>query len=99
MRRSDNGEPRFWRGFLFAAIALLGLVACNRPANDSDLLVIEGEAQGTTFSIKYIDTLQRDLSPQVDSILKAIDGSMSLWVDTSTVVRFNAADTFFTSTD
>lgn len=95
LRKSDNGKPRSLRGFLFAAIVLIG---CG-GGKESDLFTLEGEAQGTTFSIKYIDTLQRDLSPQVDSILKMIDGSMSLWVDTSTVVGFNAADTFFTSTD
>ena len=57
-------------------------------------MTLKGETQGTTFTIKYIDSLQRDLSHEVDSLFTVIDGSLSLWVDGSTVSRFNQADTF-----
>lgn len=57
-------------------------------------MTLKGETQGTTFTIKYLDTLQRDLSGSVDSLFTVIDNSLSLWVDNSTVSRFNQADTF-----
>jgi FAD:protein FMN transferase len=81
------------RGFLLVLAAAVLLAACGRRETSS-LMTLKGEAQGTTFTIKYLDTLQRDLSRPVDSLLKVIDQSLSLWVDGSTVSRFNAADTF-----
>jgi FAD:protein FMN transferase len=62
-------------------------------------MIIQGEAQGTTFTVKYLDTIQRDLSREVDSLLNVMDRSLSLWDDASTVSRFNAAERTFTSDD
>lgn len=84
------------RGFLFLLATAL-LVACTGPK--SELVTLTGEAQGTTFTIKYLDSLQRDLSVAVDSTLKAIDRSLSLWVEGSTVNAFNAAGAEYTSDD
>jgi FAD:protein FMN transferase len=78
--------------FLLSGLLLAGCDRTDQP--DDDLMTLKGPAQGTTFTIKYIDTLQRDLSRSVDSLLKVIDRSLSLWDDNSTVTRFNAADTF-----
>lgn len=75
-----HGTGRF---FLFLALATL-LVACNKPKPT----IIEGQAQGTFFTISYYD--QRDLRPQVDSLLHAFDLSASLWVDSSLLRRVNA---------
>lgn len=44
---------------------------------------IDGEAQGTYYSIIYYDTLQRDLKPSIDSLLDDFDQTASLWVDSS----------------
>jgi len=75
------------------AIAAMLLPACGGPKGD--LVTLTGEAQGTTFAIKYRDAAQRDLSAPVDSLLRAIDQSLSLWVEGSTVDAFNdAADGF-----
>ncbi len=84
---------------LFFALIPIFLLACGNTKSDDDhLITLKGEAQGTTFTIKYIDTLDRDLGPKVDSLLRAVDASLSLWVDNSTVARFNAAtDTFITA--
>lgn len=95
--RSDNGRPRFVRGFLFTSIIAVGVVGCGKPK--SELVVLQGKAQGSTFTIKYIDTLQRDLSGPVDSLFRVIDRSLSLWDSASTVTAFNAAADTFVSDD
>lgn len=75
----------------------LGLLGCGGAK--SDLVVLKGEAQGSTFTIKYIDSLQRDLSGPVDSLFRVIDRSLSLWDSSSTVTAFNAAGDTFVSDD
>jgi thiamine biosynthesis lipoprotein len=55
----------------------------------SPYLTIDGKAQGTTFHIVYSDSLQRDFLFQIDSLLKLIDSSMSLWDSSSVISRIN----------
>jgi len=74
------------------------LVRCGEnqePVNtkDKDLLPdffqITGYAQGTTYSIVYQDSLKRDLSSSIDSLLKDYDSHLSTYVDTSLISQFN----------
>lgn len=82
------------RGFSFMAVTF-AFAACG-PSHP-EWTTLKGEAQGTTFTIKYLDTLGRDLSHPVDSLFRVIDHSLSLWDSSSTVTRFNsAADSFIT---
>lgn len=53
---------------------------------------ITGEAQGTYYSITYFDSDGRDFQVQVDSLLRIIDLSVSLWVDESVLSRVNRGD-------
>lgn len=62
------------------------VVGCHRPEPVS----IYGEAQGTYYSVLYFDPLQRNLKPQIDSLLADFDLTASLWVDSSLVRRVNA---------
>jgi thiamine biosynthesis lipoprotein len=66
---------------------------------NGDQMELRGEAQGTTFTIKYVDSLHRDLSAPVDSLLQVVDRSLSLWDGSSTVTLFNAAPDTFVSSD
>jgi len=50
---------------------------------------VTGLAQGTTYSIIYQDSLKRDLSNSLDSILKNYDSYLSTYVDTSLISQFN----------
>ncbi|MCB0481383.1 MAG: FAD:protein FMN transferase [Flavobacteriales bacterium] len=50
-----------------------------------------GEAQGTTYSIKYYAN-QEITKASVDSILLEIDYSMSTWVDSSMISKFNNSE-------
>lgn len=52
-------------------------------------MLIEGEAQGTYFSITYYDKQDRDFTQEIDSILRAFDMSVSLWEDQSLISRIN----------
>jgi len=76
---------------IFFLLALLPLIleSCRQPAP----VKLAGEAQGTYYSIIYYDAQQRDLQPEIDSLLKAFDQSVSLWVPESILCRINRGDT------
>ncbi|MBL7964895.1 MAG: FAD:protein FMN transferase [Flavobacteriales bacterium] len=74
----------------------MSLAACG--PRQAEWTTLRGNAQGSTFTITYHDSLGRDLHAVVDSLFQVIDSSLSLWVEGSTVVRFNAtADSFITA--
>lgn len=94
-------SPRLVRGFFIVMTlfpVLVGVHGCGSRGPHSDLVILEGEAQGTTFRIKYLDEERRDLSSSIDSLFRVIDRSLSLWDSASTVSRFNrAVDRFVTN--
>jgi thiamine biosynthesis lipoprotein len=54
---------------------------------------ILGEAQGTTYSVKYLATSELDIKKsQIDSVFTVIDQSLSVWVPSSTISLFNSSD-------
>jgi len=50
---------------------------------------ISGYAQGTTYSITYYDSLNRNFKPEIDKLLKQFDHSLSLWDSTSIICQVN----------
>lgn len=79
---------------LFAlAAAVSFLISCNKTPKDPQEFVIHGEAQGSTYAIKYIANEQVVSKEQLDSIFKVIDNSMSPWVPSSLISRMNNGDT------
>lgn len=56
--------------------------------------VFYGEAQGTTYTIKLYSQDNINYSTAIDSILRYIDQSLSLYIDNSTISRVNQKDTF-----
>lgn len=74
-------------GRFFIAVLLIAACSCQRNIKPIQLY---GEAQGTYYSVQYYDALQRDLQPQVDSLLHAFDLSASLWVEQSLLRQLNA---------
>lgn len=54
--------------------------------------VFAGEAQGTTYTVKYIGVEQVELPTAVDSLLKAVDASMSTYIQNSTISKLNHGD-------
>jgi thiamine biosynthesis lipoprotein len=52
-----------------------------------------GAAQGTYYAVTYYDHEGRNFQPQVDSLLRAFDQSVSLWEPKSVISRVNKGDT------
>ena len=84
--------------FSFFWLFTIALFACETPKEgekhirSNNYLEILGFAQGTTFSIIYNDSLERDLSFAIDSILNEYDRELSIYIDSSLVSKFNSVD-------
>lgn len=83
--------------WVLIAISGLFLAACNNTETksaktSSHTLFTEGEAQGTTYHITYVDTNDRKLSTEFDSIFKMVDQSLSLWDTTSLIYHINTSE-------
>ena len=68
------------------------MVAC-QPSVNEKVYLIEGEAQGSTYHIKYIAERDENLKPAIDSILEVIDRSMSTYRSDSAISKINQGDT------
>ena len=73
-------------------ILTMVMVAC-QPSLNEKVYLIEGEAQGSTYHIKYIAERDENLKPAIDSILEAIDRSMSTYRPDSAISKINQGDT------
>lgn len=73
-------------------ILTMVMVAC-QPSVNEKVYLIEGEAQGSTYHIKYIAELDENLKPAIDSILEVIDRSMSTYRPDSAISKINQGDT------
>ncbi len=65
----------------------------NLSISTKKLLLVQGKAQGTTFSIKYLDEKNRDLQVQIDSILLDFDKSLSTYRPDAEISNFNKPET------
>ncbi|MGS2739825.1 FAD:protein FMN transferase [Sinomicrobium sp. M5D2P17] len=85
----------FGKLFRIATVVLLlssGFTSC-QPAKKTETVVIHGEAQGSTYTIRYItDRAGEDLKPAIDSILLSIDMSMSAYRPDSDISKINEGD-------
>jgi FAD:protein FMN transferase len=74
-----------------ASASVFLFYACqDNTSHTIDYVNIQGEAQGTTYSITYQDSLSRNFKPSIDSMLMAIDKSVSTYVSSSLISQFNA---------
>ena len=73
-------------------ILTMVMVAC-QPSVNEKVYLIEGEAQGSTYHIKYIAERDENLKPAIDSILELIDLSMSTYRPDSAISKINQGDT------
>jgi FAD:protein FMN transferase len=74
--------------FLIIA-ALYVFQKSDNPAIIKDYIQIQGNAQGTTYSISYDGKQSAFTKKQADSIFNVIDLSMSLWDPNSLISKFN----------
>lgn len=86
------------RKTIFIAIIAI-LVSCQSTTGEKQTqttqqeVVLRGEAQGTTYTIKYIGEEQEGLKTDIDTLLRAIDLSLSTYLPNSTISQFNDGDT------
>lgn len=76
--------------FLFFVV----LISCKQQTQvitDDKVIKITGDAQGTSYTILYYDSLNRNIKVAVDSILARIDSSLSTYKPNSILSKFNKA--------
>ena len=84
----------------FLVVAIL-FISCDKT---NDFFTIQGEAQGSTYSIKYIASEEKVTKNQIDSLLTAFDLSLSTYRPDSKISKINSGDStvivddFFTET-
>ncbi len=83
----DKNKP-MKKNLIFLVTFFLLLTACT----NKEVIMIEGNAQGTTYHISYIAPDNKNYKRDIDSILKIIDLSMSTWVPNSIISKINDND-------
>lgn len=84
----------------FLIVAVL-FISCDKT---NDFFTIQGEAQGSTYSIKYIASEEKVSKIEIDSLLTAFDLSLSTYRPDSEISKINSGDStvvvdeFFTET-
>ena len=64
-----------------------------------EYLSVTGMAQGTTYLITYENRRSGDLKHEIDSLLADFDLSLSTYVDSSVISRFNNTDSLILADD
>ena len=77
---------------LVVILSLFLLVSCKKD-NSETMFSLMGEAQGTTYGIKYISEKERITKTEIDSIFQKIDASLSTYKPDSDISKINAGDT------
>lgn len=77
---------------IIAAIVFVIFAGCSSKS-ETQKISFTGEAQGTYYAITYFDADNRNFADEIDSLLKAFDQSVSLWVGESIISRVNRDDT------
>lgn len=72
----------------FLVVAIL-FISCDKT---TDFYTIQGEAQGSTYSIKYIAIEEKVTKNQIDSLLTAFDLSLSTYRPDSKISNINTGD-------
>ncbi len=77
---------------LFGQMALALFPGCHRSGTLQEVQ-ITGQTQGTYYAITYLDSLGRDFSSRIDSLLTAVDQSVSIYDEHSVISRLNRNET------
>lgn len=67
--------------------------SCKNETPQENFIKIEGNTQGTTYHINYSEKNAITYEKEIDSILKVIDNSLSIYIDSSILSKFNLSDT------
>ncbi|MVM32340.1 FAD:protein FMN transferase [Spirosoma sp. HMF4905] len=77
---------------LYYWLTLFLLIPSFSKATELPMINLEGEAQGTTYHIKYRDERQRNFKKEIDSVLITIDKCLSTYQADSEISRFNRSE-------
>lgn len=84
--------PKFlWTIFFICGLILL-IVIYILPQKDLKIYKMTGAAQGTYYAITYCAVNNENLQPEVDSLLRKVDRSVSSYLLTSLISRLNNND-------
>lgn len=72
-------------------VSFILFVQCKEESNN--IIKIAGEAQGTTYHITWLSKDDLNYKREIDSLLKALDLSLSTYVPASIISRINRNDT------
>lgn len=75
------------------AVFILSLFSGCRVDKEDDPIHLSGQTMGTTYSVQYYSAAAIDFSNQIDSILVAVNQSMSTYLPGSIISKINRADT------
>lgn len=79
------------KSIFLIVVSFILLVTCKEGSNN--IIKIAGEAQGTTYHITWISEENLNYKREIDSVLKALDLSLSTYVPVSLISRINRNDT------
>ena len=78
---------------LILVVVLVGIwwFRSNTPpvVEEGPVVEVTGETMGTTYTIKYLHEGQEDLKPSIDSVLRAVNQSLSTYIPDSEISLFN----------
>ncbi|MCX2744495.1 FAD:protein FMN transferase [Mangrovivirga sp. M17] len=60
--------------------------------NETNLVAVTGKTMGTYYNIKYLDSLERNFKPIIDSTLEIFNESLSTYIQDSEISVFNRQD-------
>lgn len=75
----------------YSFIFVLLFLSCQNESKPT-FFIIQGEAQGSTYAIKYIATEEVTSKKEIDSLLTAFDLSLSTYRPDSKISKINAGD-------
>ncbi len=81
--------------YTIGLFSLVFLVWNYREGQNSKLIWINGKTMGPIiYNVKYFDAQQRNLKPQIDSLLQVFNQSLSTYIPNSEISQFNQTDSF-----
>ncbi|MFY0684149.1 MAG: FAD:protein FMN transferase [Balneola sp.] len=78
---------------ILASLLLLSLIVVLSCTKESTYIENTGQAQGSTYQIKYLSPNGADLGDDIVDIFQEIDLSMSTYIPTSLISQINKGDT------
>ena len=70
-------------------LLMIGFVTLASCAKQPKKMVLQGLAQGSYYAVTYFDAEGRNFQREIDSIFRAVDMSVNLWVDSSVISKVN----------